>query len=373
MKRVILLIAAAITFGFSVSAQDVILLKSAEEIKCKVVEIGGGELKYRKSEMPDGPLYSLPLGEIFSVTYANGHRETFKNFSQTSNIQQPKFANASTKGEYPYPPVSRAYRIGEIFDEGGVKGVVIHTTDDGRHGLIISLVESDDTAWGYVKHGERVEVFETKARSLIDGWQNMKIIEEIVKNTPLTWSNFPAFQWCRELGAGWYLPAIDEIEEIMVGGYTDFEVFQNKMYWSCQTAFYRNYLHYDTISGSTDYGGPYFKENTQYARATNALYVGVDDNGQDKYTYAESAITNDGYHQFLSVSSLGSILGFTGSPININNPYQFQFRVGGSIWNPQYENRTLNPAQYDTGYDSRGSQINRVRCVRNSGYASDAQ
>ena len=209
MKRVILLIAAAITFGFSVSAQDVILLKSAEEIKCKVVE-----LKYRKSEMPDGPLYSLPLGEIFSVTYANGHRETFKNFSQTSNIQQPKFANASTKGEYPYPPVSRAYRIGEIFDEGGVKGVVIHTTDDGRHGLIISLVESDDTAWGYVKHGERVEVFETKARSLIDGWQNMKIIEEIVKNTPLTWSNFPAFQWCRELGAGWYLPAIEELEKV---------------------------------------------------------------------------------------------------------------------------------------------------------------
>lgn len=172
---------------------------------------------------------------------------------------------------------------------------------------------------------------------------------------------------------GWYLPAIDEIEEIMVGGYTDFEVFQNKMYWSCQTAFYRNYLHYDTISGSTDYGGPYFKENTQYARATNALYVGVDDNGHDKYTYAESAITNDGYHQFLSVSSLGSILGFTGSPININNPYPFDFRVGGSWYNGRYESRTLNPAQYDTGYDSRGSQINRVRCVRNSGYASEAQ
>lgn len=175
---------------------------------------------------------------------------------------------------------------------------------------------------------------------------------------------------------GWYLPAIDEIEEIMVAGYTDFEVFQNKMYWSCQTAFYRNYLHYDTISGSTDYGGAYFNENTRYARATNALYIGLDENGHDKYTYAGSAITNDGYYQFLSVN-VGDIFG-SADPITINDKHEFQFRIGDFDgwfilpYGGEHKTITLNEAQYDTGYDSRGSQINRVRCVRNSGTLADA-
>ena len=32
----------------------------------------------------------------------------------------------------------------------------------------------------------------------------------------------------------WYLPATDEIEHIVSGGFGEFEVFQNKFYWSSQ-------------------------------------------------------------------------------------------------------------------------------------------
>lgn len=35
----------------------------------------------------------------------------------------------------------------------------------------------------------------------------------------------------------WYLPAIDEIEDICIGGYSEFEVFQDKYYWSSQPAY----------------------------------------------------------------------------------------------------------------------------------------
>lgn len=35
----------------------------------------------------------------------------------------------------------------------------------------------------------------------------------------------------------WYLPAIDEIEDICKGGYSEFEVFQDKYYWSSQPAY----------------------------------------------------------------------------------------------------------------------------------------
>ncbi|MBQ5700762.1 MAG: hypothetical protein IIV68_01425, partial [Alistipes sp.] len=34
----------------------------------------------------------------------------------------------------------------------------------------------------------------------------------------------------------WFLPAIDEIEDIALGAYDEFDkVFQNEKYWSCQT------------------------------------------------------------------------------------------------------------------------------------------
>ena len=161
----------------------------------------------------------------------------------------------------------------------------------------------------------------------------------------------------------WYLPAIDEIEEIMVGGYGEFDVFQNKMYWSCQPAYLQNYLHYDTTSGSTDYGGKYFNENSSYARATNAVAV------NDDFTYAGSGVINNGFYQFLSANLL-SLLG-NPNPITINGTYTFNFRIGGNWYNGTHESRTLVQAEYDTGYDSRATQINRVRCVYNSGLVTD--
>lgn len=198
-----------VLFGVNVYAQDIILLKSAEEINGKVEQISQSELSYRKAELPDGPLYTIPLKDVFSVTYANGYRETFNSF--VAGKQE-----VSNGSGYPYPPVSRAYRVGEMFDEGGVRGVVIHTTDDGRHGLILSMTESSDPVqWGsFVHNGGKVVIFKTDARDKGDGWNNMKKIEDIVNNTEMTWNNFPAFQFCRELGPGWYLPAIDELRMV---------------------------------------------------------------------------------------------------------------------------------------------------------------
>ena len=59
----------------------------------------------------------------------------------------------------------------------------------------------------------------------------------------------------------WYLPAIDEIEEICKGGYSEFEVFQDKLYWSSQPAFKRSIFEfYDRAQDG--YYLPYFKEDS---------------------------------------------------------------------------------------------------------------
>lgn len=82
----------------------------------------------------------------------------------------------------------------------------------------------------------------------------------------------------------WFLPAIDEIEDIALGAYDEFDrVFQNKEYWSCQPAYERytmkltgnNYLNLglwkgyvplDGLGGVLE--GEFFIDNTNRARST---------------------------------------------------------------------------------------------------------
>jgi hypothetical protein len=74
----------------------------------------------------------------------------------------------------------------------------------------------------------------------------------------------------------WFLPAIDEIEEIASGAYDEFdEVFQAEEYWSCQPAFTMNTISVNinvvwVISGSTT--GDYYEDDVNRARATKIEY-----------------------------------------------------------------------------------------------------
>ena len=83
----------------------------------------------------------------------------------------------------------------------------------------------------------------------------------------------------------WYLPSIDEVEDIAKGAYDEFDrVFQGNLYWSCQPAFYYNKMILDlyryewTIwsggvwyDSESDFVLPYYEDNTGRARATRAV------------------------------------------------------------------------------------------------------
>ena len=43
----------------------------------------------------------------------------------------------------------------------------------------------------------------------------------------------------------WYLPAIDEMEDVMMGANGQFIEFQSQFYWSCQPAYMQSYAHMD--------------------------------------------------------------------------------------------------------------------------------
>lgn len=72
-----LLVLLGILLTATLSAQDIIIKKDAEEIKAKILEIGDNDVTYKKFSNPDGPTYTIPKSDIFMIKYQNGEKETF--------------------------------------------------------------------------------------------------------------------------------------------------------------------------------------------------------------------------------------------------------------------------------------------------------
>ena len=78
--------------------------------------------------------------------------------------------------------------------------------------------------------------------------------------------------------AKWFLPSIDEIEDISMGAYDEFDkVFQNKPYWSCQPSVFNKVLRVERERlggwlGTEVQNGTYMDDNPQRARATSVLF-----------------------------------------------------------------------------------------------------
>lgn len=97
---------------------------------------------------------------------------------------------------------------------------------------------------------------------------------------------------------GWYLPAIDEIEEIVKAEYASyFKEFQDNLYWSCQPSYipyemsfirYRYWLFWTDMGGGEEIESEFYTDDTKNARATkvlseNGVFTGIPDSGADTY------------------------------------------------------------------------------------------
>lgn len=140
----------------------------------------------------------------------------------------------------------------------------------------------------------------------------------------------------------WYLPATDEIEHIVSGGFGEFEVFQNKFYWSSQPAYtlkkWTGTLW--VLITTLTYNGELNVDNLNYARASKVL--------QDGVTPVPSGMSNP--NETLDFGSLSS-----------NNTPTPKFETH----TPTYEDGYL-PRDLSVGKDA----VNRIRCVYRSGLIS---
>lgn len=164
----------------------------------------------------------------------------------------------------------------------------------------------------------------------------------------------------------WYLPAIDEVEDIVQSYYGEgkqhtysrFIDFQSKFYWSSQPAFLSHYVsidnykkrllsseYYDTGDDTTAY---YYTDNTVRARATKVDYNGIDDEGNTSYAVPSSAAAG------LSGTLYGKL-----QYADLSLSYTFDFTSG------DYGYKSAGDLVYTSVPGNRPrTSMARVRCVR---------
>jgi hypothetical protein len=156
-----------------------------------------------------------------------------------------------------------AHYLGEAFD-GGIIFEIYKGSDGLEHGLIVALTES------YTGSGTFL-AWQTSDTLLV----NANRTEDGVYNTALM-SGSPAATYITTLGAGWYLPSIDELHKLdnnryyaqkglRAGGHTLLGSQFSQAYWSSteHSASYAYYLDFTNL-----YFGDY-----NYVNKTNTFAV----------------------------------------------------------------------------------------------------
>ena len=98
------------------------------------------------------------------------------------------------------------YKVGDYYNENGKQGVVFEVSDGGRHGKIVSLDEAD------LRWCTDEQYYAGIALGLTDEKNGKANTDKVMQRGDK--DQYPAFVWCRNKGADWYLPAKDELEAI---------------------------------------------------------------------------------------------------------------------------------------------------------------
>jgi hypothetical protein len=102
LTRLLSLLTLLVLLAGAVRAQDTLTKRNGEEIAVKVVEITPAEVRFRRTDNPDGPLISVWKTDVFMVRYANGTKDVFTSPAAISGMTVPAAAaRAAFPGEVP--------------------------------------------------------------------------------------------------------------------------------------------------------------------------------------------------------------------------------------------------------------------------------
>ena len=141
----------------------------------------------------------------------------------------------------------KTYKVGDYYNDGTKEGVVFEVSADGRSGKIVSMTQSTNMLKWSSDETEQKRLI--GADSETNGAYNMARVKAVSN-----WqSKYPAFKWCADLGEGWYLPAIEELEKFTLDDATRDAVNRTLVSKGGVKLFNRGELEYYWSSTESDY------------------------------------------------------------------------------------------------------------------------
>lgn len=208
--------------AFTASA-DQIVTRTADVFECTVSSVNETNVKYRKpGETFDREIL---ISDIFKIKYTNGEEDNFANIKHQASRQHEglsesgQYINTETEPDWSLlPPAQHTYQTGDWYSENGVEGIVIWTTPDGLHGRIIHKDK-----WNAAKFKKPVAFFTGPTdiclgmKDITNGYANMLSLKEFMHSNPkYPIEMFPIQKIASDIGEGWYLPSIKELEYLSI-------------------------------------------------------------------------------------------------------------------------------------------------------------
>lgn len=154
MKAKLITLVSALLINFLCFSQDILTYKNGDEAKVKVIEVTSSEVKFKKADNINGPLYTILKADLFMIVFENGTKELFGNQSKTETVPSDNFQKIEDIGydRYRYSGPRVGFTIigdGSAKDrllDGGYSPFIIQfgwqfetrifTTENGTSGLV---------------------------------------------------------------------------------------------------------------------------------------------------------------------------------------------------------------------------------------------
>jgi hypothetical protein len=87
MKNLLLFILLS-CFSNLIKAQDTLTMRSGENVIVKIIEVGSNEVKYKKIENLNGPIFVTLKSDLYLIRYENGGKDDFSTIGKVANAQE---------------------------------------------------------------------------------------------------------------------------------------------------------------------------------------------------------------------------------------------------------------------------------------------
>ena len=100
--------------------------------------------------------------------------------------------------------------VGDIIDVRGVKAIVYQVDETGEHGTAMSIKCMRGVKDSWCSNSKLGKIMPATTNES-DGLANTKVVWEFAESKGAL-AEFPVFEWCKQLGEGWYVPSLKELE-----------------------------------------------------------------------------------------------------------------------------------------------------------------